>query len=111
MNRYNKHQNAVSLISALLALSILAVAPAAFAAKTPKLSEWKCKDFIVMDDEYKPKVLYWASSHAHPGWESPEHATLEIDRVEKMIPMVIEECQAEPEANFYSKVKHFMSGD
>jgi acid stress chaperone HdeA len=111
MKRHNEHQHAVTLLSAVLAVSSLVLAPAAFAAKAPKLSEWKCEDFIAMEEVYKPKILYWASSHAHPGWESPEHATLEIERVEKMIPMVMEDCQKEPKANFLKKVKHYMSGD
>ncbi|HEX7955133.1 MAG TPA: HdeA/HdeB family chaperone [Burkholderiales bacterium] len=109
MKHDNKHRHATPLLAAVLASSALAVAPAALAKESPRLSKWKCEDFIAIEDVYKPKVLDWASSHARGG--EPDHATLDIERVEKMIPLVMEDCQRNPKANFAKKVKHYMMGD
>jgi hypothetical protein len=51
-------------------------------------------------------VVYWAEGFNHKG--KPKDAIIDIDRTDKLVPVLITECQKTPKASFWQKVKsHF----
>jgi len=85
-----------------LVVAGLAVASAEAAPKKP-LGKWTCEDFIALDDEYRPKAVYWASAYAKGG--APEAGELDVEGTEKLTPWLVEECQKDPKASFWVKLK------
>jgi acid stress chaperone HdeA len=51
----------------------------------------------------KPKAVYFAVAYAKGG--KPEAAVLDVEGIEKITPLVIEECKAAPKESFWGKVK------
>lgn len=87
-----------------LTLAIAAVAASAVAADNKKpVAKWTCEDFIGVDDQFKPKVVYWATAYAKGG--KPEASVVDIEGTEKVTPVVIDECQKAPQASFWQKLK------
>jgi acid stress chaperone HdeA len=87
-----------------LPLIIAAVAASAAAAENKKpVAKWTCEDFVGVDDQFKPKVVYWATAYAKGG--KPEASVVDIEGTEKVTPIVIDECQKAPQASFWQKLK------
>lgn len=80
-------------------------ASAALADKHPKkpAKDWTCADFLAIDDEFKPKAVYWASAYSKRGKE--EGDMLDIDGTEKVTPMIITACTKAPKESFWAKFK------
>ncbi|WP_444930467.1 acid-activated periplasmic chaperone HdeA [Microbulbifer sp. SSSA002] len=90
----------------ILPLVIVSLAAsAAFADKHPKKAakDWTCADFLAIDDEFKPKAVYWAAAYSGKGKE--EGDVLDIDGTEKVTPMVITACTRAPKESFWGKFK------
>lgn len=94
----------------LIALAIASVgASAAAETKTPApemkkpVTQWTCKEFIALADQYKPNVVYWASAYAKGG--KPEASELDIEGTETVTPIVIQDCEKQPKASFWQKLK------
>jgi hypothetical protein len=87
----------VPALSALLCASTLAIAPAALAAKTAQASAWKCKEFVVIEDQQQPRIFYWADSHARGG--APDNPTVGVERSDQLVPIVMEDCRNQSVAN------------
>lgn len=76
----------------------------AFAAGTNKpLGNWTCEDFVAVQDQFKPKVVYWATAYNKGG--KPEASVLDIEGTEKVTPAVIDACVKNPKASFWQTVK------
>ena len=81
-----------------------AVATTATAAETKKpVGQWTCADFLAVEDQYKPKAVYWATAYAKGG--KPEASVIDIEGTEKVTPMIIDECTKAPQASFWQKLK------
>ncbi|WP_444919456.1 acid-activated periplasmic chaperone HdeA [Microbulbifer sp. CnH-101-G] len=80
-------------------------ASAALADKHPKkpAKDWTCADFLAIDDEFKPKAVYWAAAYSKRGKE--EGDMLDIDGTEKVTPMIITACTKAPKESFWTKFK------
>ncbi|MCO1334510.1 HdeA/HdeB family chaperone [Microbulbifer sp. OS29] len=80
-------------------------ASAAFADNHPKkpAKDWTCADFLAIDDEFKPKAVYWAAAYSQKGKD--EGDMLDIDGTEKVTPMVITACTKAPKDSFWAKFK------
>ena len=49
----------------LVSLMATAAAITTLAAKVEKpVTQWTCADFLSVDDQFKPKVIYWAAAFA-----------------------------------------------
>jgi acid stress chaperone HdeA len=93
------------LLSLGLAASVAATAGAA-AAQTPvkkPLGQWTCEEFLVVEDQSKPKVVYWATAYAKGG--KPEASIIDIEGTDKLTPIIVDECRKAPKASFWQKVK------
>jgi acid stress chaperone HdeA len=87
-----------------LSLAAAAVATTAVAADMKKpVAKWTCEDFLAIDDQYKPKVVYWATAYAKGG--KPEASVVDIEGTEKVTPMIIDDCTKAPQASFWQKLK------
>jgi acid stress chaperone HdeA len=88
----------------LLPLVLTAAATTTLAAKVDKpVTQWACADFLAVDDQLKPKVVYWAAAYAKGG--QPEAAVIDIKGIEKVTPEVIGQCKKAPQASFWMRLK------
>ncbi|WP_445365810.1 acid-activated periplasmic chaperone HdeA [Microbulbifer sp. ANSA001] len=80
-------------------------ASAALADSHPKkpAKDWTCADFLAIDDEFKPKAVYWAAAYSKRGKE--EGDMLDIEGTEKVTPMIITACANAPKESFWAKFK------
>lgn len=75
-------------------------------AATPKPAKMTCEEFLLLDDVVKPKVVYWTEGFNHKG--KPVDAVVDIDAIDKLVPVLVTECQKTPKATFWQKAKkHF----
>ena len=87
-----------------LALVIAIAIPVGAAADTKKpLAKWTCADFVGVEDDFKPKLIYWATAYSKAG--KPEVATINIEGTEKVIPIITEDCKKAPQESFWQKLK------
>ena len=96
----------ISGIGAALVVSMLIIHPAG-AAGGKKPSEWTCQDFLAVDDDVKPQVVYWMEGYNKAG--KPEAAEVDVDYFDRPITTVITECKKEPKASLWDKVKNYFS--
>ena len=82
-------------------LAIINVSPATAATLHP--ANMTCKEFLSLDRVERPKVVYWAEGIRHSG--KPEGAVIDIESTESVIPIVVEQCTAEPTASFWDKLE------
>jgi acid stress chaperone HdeA len=88
----------------LLPLILAGVAITTVAAKVEKpITQWACADFLSVDDQFKPKVIYWAAAYARGG--QPEGAVIDIRGIEKLTPELIGQCKKAPQASFWTRLK------
>ena len=75
-------------------------------AATHKPAKMTCEEFVMLDDVVKPKVVYWAEGFNRKG--KPVDAVVDIDATDKVVPILVDECQKTPKASFWQKIKkHF----
>ena len=90
-------------LSQLVLLIAIAV-PVSAAADTKKpVTKWTCADFLGVEDDFRPKLIYWATAQAKAG--KPEVATINIEGMEKVIPIIIEDCKKAPQDSFWQKLE------
>jgi acid stress chaperone HdeA len=91
----------------VIAIALMAgagwVAGAGSSAAHKPLGKITCEDFLAVDDSFKPKLVYFGVAYAKGG--KPEAAVLDMEGTEKITPMLIEACQAQPKASFWQKLK------
>jgi acid stress chaperone HdeA len=86
-----------STLLATAAVSAVAAGPA-----NKPLGQWSCEDFLAVNDQIKPKVVYWATAYAKGG--KPEAAVLDIDATETVTPAIIDSCTKAPKNSFWQTV-------
>jgi len=86
------------VVATLMTGSTLALAQAS-GAKKP-LGKMTCEDFLGVEDNIKPKMVYWAVAYGKGG--KPQSAVFDVDATEKVIPVLIEEYKKE---SFWQKMK------
>jgi acid stress chaperone HdeA len=92
----------VGVITATLAAGTASVFGQSAATKKP-LGKMTCEDFVGFDESFRPKVVYWAVAHAQDG--KPESAGVNVEGIEKMIPVLVDACKKAPKESFWEKVK------
>jgi acid stress chaperone HdeA len=56
-----------------------------------------------MDDQFKPKAVYWATAYGKGG--KPQSTTIDIDGTETVTPAIIDNCTKNPGASFWQTLK------
>jgi acid stress chaperone HdeA len=100
-------QNLRRMASGIVAASLLAGSTNALAAQSSAankpLGKMTCADFIALDEQFKPKMVYWAVAYGQGG--KPESAGVNIEGTERMIVALDEACKKAPKESFWEKVK------
>jgi|SRR5260370_1016834 acid stress chaperone HdeA len=66
-----------------------------------------CGDFVVLEDAYKPQVVYWVDGVNKKGKIQKEDVLMVGQ--DKTIATLVEECKKTPKQSFMQKVKAFFS--
>ena len=72
-----------------------------------KPAKMTCQDFIVMDDAYKPQMVYWMDGYNNKGKLQSEDVVLVGQ--DETIAALVEECKKTPKQSFAQKVKSFFA--
>jgi acid stress chaperone HdeA len=89
---------AAAAVGGILAIANISPAMAA-APNGPKMT---CKDFLSFDQVQRPKVIYWAEGVKTKG--KPEDAVIDIASTDQVIPIIVQQCKAEPRASLWVKM-------
>lgn len=71
-------------------------------AATHKPARMTCEEFTALDDTVKPKVVYWAEGFNRKG--KPIDAVIDVEETDKVIPVLVTECQKTPKASLLKKL-------
>jgi hypothetical protein len=75
-------------------------------AATHKSGEMTCEDFLALNDVVQPKVVYWSAGLNQEG--DPMDAVIDVDATDRLVPVLVTECQETPKVSFWDKIKeHF----
>src|SRR5918996_5338806 len=98
---YRHRITRVLVAAALLAASSSALGQSP-ANKKP-LAKMTCEDFVGLEDSFRPKAVYWAIAYSDDG--KPESAGVNVEGIEKIVPVVTEACKKTPKESFWQRVK------
>jgi acid stress chaperone HdeA len=73
------------------------------AAKAIKPTTLTCEEFLSYDDVTRPQIVYWSEGLNRQG--KPEDAVIDVDRTNRLVPVLIEDCTKEPSASYWTKMK------
>jgi acid stress chaperone HdeA len=85
----------------VLAALVFAAHTAVADTKKPA-SNWTCEEFLAVEGDFQPKVIYWATAKVKSGKPAD---VVDIEGTEKVVPMVIDDCKKTPNESFISKLK------
>ena len=72
-------------------------------SKPIKPATLSCEDFLAVDEVSRPAIVYWSEGVNSKG--KPEDGVLDIERTNRLVPVLIEDCKKEPQTPFWTKVK------
>jgi len=105
---------------ALLAIGLSAVVASAAMADTPpttnkvatatakpvkaiKPTELTCEDFLSYDELTRPQIVYWSEGLTGKG--KPDEAVIDIERTNRLVPVLVEDCTKESKSSYWQKMK------
>jgi acid stress chaperone HdeA len=88
----------------LVAVALLASSAAFADASKKPVSKWTCEEFLAVEGDFQPKVIYWAS-----GQTKRKPGVVDVEGTEKIVPVVIEECKKTPTNSFMQSLKNAWS--
>jgi hypothetical protein len=94
-----KHLFVTVVVASLVVMSSISGA----AAATPHPVTMSCKEFLSLDEITRPRVIYWAEGVNRTG--RPEDAVIDIGSINRLVPIVTEQCREQPTASFWDKLK------
>jgi acid stress chaperone HdeA len=86
----------------LLGAAVVAQSALAEDSKKP-VSGWTCEEFLAVEGDFQPKVIYWATAKNKTGKPG---SIVDIEGTEKVVPMVIDDCKKTPSDSFVTKLKN-----
>ena len=98
-----KSNLSIAILSGVL-LTITLIPPVMAAPQ--KLTEMTCEEFSALDNEIKPKVVYWVDGFRKKGL--PVVAEVDIDKTDQLITVLIAECKETPSASFWEKITSYL---
>ncbi|MCU4415236.1 acid-activated periplasmic chaperone HdeA [Acinetobacter sp. WU_MDCI_Axc73] len=87
----------ILLSCALLTPVLVNAAP----SKKP-INNWTCEDFLALNSTYQPTVVGVITTQANKG--KPEGQVLDVEGIEKVTPIIIQECKKDKKQNFKQKL-------
>ncbi|MDT1068422.1 acid-activated periplasmic chaperone HdeA [Providencia stuartii] len=70
------------------------------------VSQWKCEDFLVIDDNFYPTAIGAAEIVTQKG--KVEDPTLNISGIETVTPLIVDACKKAPKESFIQKVEEYL---
>lgn len=64
-----------------------------------------CGDFGLLDESFKPQAVVYAANYGPKG---KAHPVVTVDGVEKVVPIVVQQCKAQPGNHFLTAVRNAM---
>ena len=92
-------------MKALVVFSILAINSIGFCLPSlpPKPStKITCEEFLQLDEVSRPKIVYWFDGFNRRGTVDE---TIDFDRSDRMLPVIVEECTKSPKHLLVKKMK------
>lgn len=71
--------------------------------KSIKPTTLTCEEFLAYDEVTRPQIVYWSEAMNRKG--KPEDAVLDVDRINRLVPVLVEDCTKEPSASYWTKTK------
>jgi len=96
----------ISGIGAALSAGMSIIHPAG-AAGGKKSSERTCQDFLPVDDDLEPQVICFMEGYDKAG--RPDVAEVDVAYFDRPITAVVTECQKDPQAGLWDKIRNFFS--
>jgi acid stress chaperone HdeA len=95
-------------LSVTIAISVMADTPAnpaltAKPIKAIKPAELTCQEFLSYDEVTRPQIIYWSEGLNRKG--KPEDAVIDVERINSLVPVLVEDCTKEPQSLFWQKMK------
>lgn len=59
-----------------------------------------CEEFLTLEDMYRPHLIAWAAGY-HQAHMKPPVEVIDIAGIEKVTPMVVEQCRMTPSASLW----------
>ena len=97
------NSSVLSAATVCVMVSGITIAHAASEGKK-SIDKVTCEEFPGLDETYQPTYVAWAWGYDQ-GQSSPGSAVVDVQGVEQVTPYVVAECQKDPKASFWSKVK------
>ena len=98
------------LLTASLGLPLVVAAAASGATPPPakptpplKPMTMTCSDFLTYDVVTRPQIVYWSEALNQKG--KPENSVIDVDRINSLVPVLVQECQREPRSSFWTRLK------
>src|SRR5262245_17150228 len=66
------------------------------------IRQMTCSDFVRIDDDVKPEIVYWLTMRHGP--RTPV-GVIDVDATDSMVPALVERCKSAPTASLAQKVK------
>jgi acid stress chaperone HdeA len=99
------------LLTATIGLQLLVATAASAATPAPAKSTapikpitMTCRDFLSYDVVTRPQIVYW--SEALNQKKKPEDAQIDVESINALVPVLVQDCQREPQASFWTKMKN-----
>jgi acid stress chaperone HdeA len=71
--------------------------------KPIKPTAMTCEEFLSYDEVTRPQIVYWSEGMNRKG--KPEDAFIDVDRTNRLVPVLVEDCTKEPSASYWTKMK------
>lgn len=88
-------------LSRLTLIAAATCALPALAEPQKPVSNWSCEEFLAVDEQFQPKVIYFASAKT-----AKKGSIVDIEGTEKVVPMIIDDCKKAPKEGFVQKLKN-----
>lgn len=87
----------------LFLLGAVVAAQSALAEPKKPVSDWTCDEFLAVEGDFQPKVVYFASARSKSGKPG---SIVDIEGTEKIVPMIVDDCKKTPSESFMKKLKN-----
>jgi hypothetical protein len=75
-------------------------------AKVIKPTTITCQEFLAYDEVTRPQIVYWSEGLNRKG--KPKDAVIDIDRINNLVPVLVDDCTKEPQSSYWQKMKREM---
>ena len=92
---------AVGMAIAVIAPAIADTPPKPAKAVMP--TKMSCEEFLAVDEVTRPQIVFWSEGFNKKG--KVKDTAIDIDRTNRLVPVLVEDCKMEPRASYWSKMK------